>query len=926
MKIYRVMLALHLAIILVCPVKLFSQAGQLDPTFGRGGIVNTVFNVWSYGGANSTAIQNDGKIIAVGSSLGDFGIVRYNTDGSLDYTFGTNGIVITATGSSNSIAQSVAIQSDGKIVAAGYGFNGSYNAFLLARFNLNGELDTTFGAHGFVSTQMGTTDSRISSIALQDDDMIVATGFCFNRSNADFATVRYSKDGALDLSFGFEGTVITPVRTSNDEARSVAIQDDGRIVVAGSSNNGIDKVDVALVRYQSNGSIDSTFGTNGIAITSDGNPTSRANAVTIQDDGKIVAAGSSSNQTIGEFELVRYESDGTLDAAFGSNGIVHTLVGNIANAHSIAIQSTGEIIATGPTYNGNDYNFATVRYNKNGSLDNSFGINGTVINEIPAGNNPVQSVAVQTDGKIIISGSSVNGINTDFTIMRYNTDGSLDNTFSISGIAETPVGISSNFALSSVLQNDGKIIEVGYTKNPNIGSDYDFAVCRFNEDGSPDNVFGDNGISVTREETYDEYGRSVALQSDGKIIVAGNSLLGTLSQFALARYNSNGVLDKNFGKDGMVNTMIGNHYDDKITSVAIRNDDMIVTAGYSNNDGSFDMALARYKPNGDLDNTFGTDGKVITSLGAEDDIINSIALQNDGKIIAAGYTSIEDKLNIAVLRYDPDGSVDVSFGRNGIVTTPAGSYDEAYSVAIQSDGRIVAAGSAKNGDNTDFVLVRYKSSGDPDSTFGVNGIVITPIGSGDDQINSVAIQGDGKILVGGTSSVDSTSDFVVARYNKNGTLDNTFGTNGVIIVPLGNSYSGVNSIMVQKDGKILAAGSSWDGRNYSVFSLLRFSADVPTGIKENNGGGISASSVLEQNYPNPFNLSTRIKYSIASPSFVTLKIYNSMGQEIKTLVNQDQNTGHYEVTFYSGGFEDGVYFCRLTAGNYAETRRMILSK
>jgi uncharacterized delta-60 repeat protein len=909
----------------------FSQYGQLDPAFGQNGIVTTAINVTPTGIAYSAVIQSDGKIVAAGfasnGSNNDFALVRYNSNGSLDNTFGTNGIVTTPVGTSGDIAYSIAIQSDDKIVAAGYAGGGSNSEFALVRYNSNGSLDNTFGTNGIVTTPVGTGGDEASSVSIQSDGKIVVAGSSWNGSNYDFAVVRYNSDGSLDNTFGTNGIVTTPVGTSADIARSVAIQSDGKIVAAGHINNGSND-DFALVRYNSNGSLDNTFGTNGIVTTLVGTSNDRAYSIAIQSDGKIAAAGYSWNVSDIDFAVVRYNSNGSLDITFGSNGIVTTPVGSSVDiAYSIAIQSDGKIIAAGYSLNIGNNDFAVVRYNSNGFLDNTFGINGIITTSVYVGSSGdiARSVAIQSDGKIVAAGYAGGQSVYDFALVRYNSNGSLDNTFETDGIVTTPVGISESNVNSVAIQSDGKIVAAGYSLDL---ADYfgDFAVARYNADGTLDNTFGQNGTITTPIGLLNEIANSVAIQSDGKIIAAGYSHNLSNYDFALVRYNTNGALDNTFGTNGIVTTPVGAS-NDFAYSIAIQSDGKIVAAGYSSNGSDYDFALVRYNSNGALDNTFGTNGIVITPVGTSDDRALSIAIQNDGKITATGYSDNGIDYDFALVRYNSNGALDNTFGTNGIVITPVGALnDYALSVAIQSDGKIAAAGYSNVGNNYDFALVRYNSNGALDNTFGTNGIVTTPVGTSDDYARSIAIQSDGKIVTAGNSWNGSDFDFAVVRYNSNGALDNTFGTNGSVITNAGTSFDYAFSMTIQNDDKILIAGNSDNGNGYSVFSLVRYLDDGSTGAGEEGNREIPTEFALEQNYPNPFNPSTSIQYRVASISQVILTVYDVLGNEITTLVNEEKPAGHYEVEFYGTTLPSGIYFYKLQTGSFVETKKMILIK
>ncbi len=395
---------------------------SLDTTFGTGGIVITPDTTTIV----AIAIQKDGKIIAIGSVSGDFIIARYNTDGSLDTMFGVGGLVITDFGPGDS-ARDVAIQKDGKIVVAGL----SSALVLVARYTVNGDLDLTFGSGGSVIADLGA-GSVIQSIALQKDGKIVVAGSVAPGADTDFATARFNTDGSLDLSFGIGGVVITDLGGDTNQGNAVAIQKDGKIVVAGFSDAGGLSFDFAVARYNTDGSLDATFNPIGIVpgtvITNFGGITStddRGRAVAIQKDGKIVVAGESdAGGGFSNFAVARYNTDGSLDATFNPAGslpgtVTTDFAGLLDIGFSVAIQKDGKIVVAGESFVSGSPEFAVARYKVNGVLDASFNptgpLPGTVITDI----GPIDSgraVAIQKDGKIVVGGGSDN----DFALVRYN--------------------------------------------------------------------------------------------------------------------------------------------------------------------------------------------------------------------------------------------------------------------------------------------------------------------------------------------------------------------------------------------------------------------------------------------------------------------------------------------------------------------------
>jgi uncharacterized delta-60 repeat protein len=795
--------------------------GDLDAAFSQDG---KLFDFFTSGGDDSiygTAIQPDGKIVVAGQF--GFGVVpscalsRYNSDGTLDPTFDEDGRAIIPSGKAF-ICRAVAIQPDGKIVAAGSRNNGTNDDFAVVRYNPDGSLDTSFDADGIVTTSLGSFNDQAFAVAIQPDGKIVAAGLSYT-GKSNFAVVRYNSNGSLDTSFDADGIVITSFSSSDDQAFAVAIQADGKIVAAGYALTA----DFALVRYNTNGSLDTSFDEDGKVTTPVGNSSDTARAVAIQPDGKIVAAGNSTINTgtfppsqQSEFSLVRYNTDGSLDTSFDADGkVITTILNSNEKANAVALQTNGKIVIAGLRENssGNE-DFALVRYNADGSPDTSFDADGMVFTPVGASDDAANALAIQTDGRIV---AAAGGSNFDFALVRYNTDGSLDTSFSSDGKMQDDVGLRTSSARAVAIQANGKIVVAGVSPN-NIDGHYDFAAARYNADGSPDISFDGDGKVVTFLSSDNDEARAVAIQADGKIVVAGVNFNSSTPHFAVVRYNTDGSLDTSFDGDGKVFTSVGAF--DQLYSVAIQADGKIVVAGASDSGSNFDFALVRYNTDGSLDTSFDADGMVTTPV-MDLDQAYSIAIQADGKIVAAGRTYNGSNVDFALVRYNADGSLDTSFDEDGKVTTPVLSSDEwANSVAIQPDGKIVAAGFSNNGANNDFAVVRYNTNGSLDTSFDADGKLTTPVLSGADQANAVAIQANGKIVAAGyANNGNLNNDFALVRYNPDGSLDTTYNADGKLTFDFwGASNDFLYGMAFDSTGRVVVAGEA--SGNFAVARVL----------------------------------------------------------------------------------------------------------
>ena len=362
--------------------------------------MTTVVSTESYSGAKAIAIQTDGKIVAAGDSISDFVVVRYLTNGNIDSSFGQNGKVVT-------------------------------------HFD-------------FITSSV----SNINSVIVQLDGKIIAGGSCYSSSNPEnqnFALARYDSNGNLDLTFGVDGKVLTPMK---DGAINVlALQNDGRILAGGRSTQS------SLLRYLTNGSLDSSFfSLNGLI-----NPQHYflVQDLAIQKDGKIIVGtiGVDNNNT-GDFKIVRLLSNGKYDSTFGLNGSSPSIdfYGSEDELYSVSLLTNGDILAGGSAHNvtHGTSEIAIAKYKNNGSVDSSFGLNGRVATTLGEVSVISSKVLLQKDGKIIINGDA----GSPFIIARFDSNGKIDSSFGSNGKAFADFGISSDFH-SAALQSDGKIIAVG---------------------------------------------------------------------------------------------------------------------------------------------------------------------------------------------------------------------------------------------------------------------------------------------------------------------------------------------------------------------------------------------------------------------------------------------------------------------------------
>lgn len=396
-------------------------------------------------------------------------------------------------------------------------------------------------------------------------------------------------------------------------------------------------------------------------------------------------------------------------------------------------------------------------------LEPTFGSGGRV--STPVGSGQGDAVVVQPGGGIVTAGwrNVVPGqLATDFALTRHDPSGNLDSSFGSGGIATTDFGGAGDEAHDAALMADGGIIAVGETDAPGIQKQ-DFAVARYRPDGTLDSSFGTGGIATTDFGGHGHVADAVAVQPDGKVVVGGYAAgaSGFHSDFALARYNPDGTLDSSFGAGGKTKTDFGALSDDAVRGLAIQPDGRIVAAGWNGEA----IELARYLANGQLDPTFGAGG--IAPTGVSTEMGRGVELTPGGEILVVGSVfTVSANRDFELVRFGPTGKLDIGFGNGGAVTTDFGGGDDfAENLAIDSAGRIVVVGHAGSSTIFDMGLVRYNPDGTLDTTFGANGMLVTDFHGRGDSAQDVAFDAAGRIIAGGYTANGSDTEFALLRAN-----------------------------------------------------------------------------------------------------------------------------------------------------------------
>ena len=597
---------------------------------------------------------------------------------------------------------------------------------------------------------------------------------------------------------------------------------DGSVVIGGSSF-GIDlNWNFKLMRFLPNGKLDKTFADNGIQLTDFYGEHDLMFAMALQQDNKIVTAGLSGYH----FGVARYLPNGMLDNSFSQDGKdTVNFAGSRDVPSGIAIKNDGKIVVVGQSYFGAEKRMSIACFLPDGTRDNSFSGDGMNTFNF-SGDCGANAVAVQPNGKIVMTGY-INMTYNYFAVVQLNADGSPDNSFSGDGIQTVYfTGWDESFAVT--IDNNDKIVAGGYGINQ-------WLVTRLNADGSLDLSMNGNGRSnIQIGDNTRLY--SLAIQPDGKILAGGEATFGMM-RYAAARFNANGSLDYTFGNGAYIaeyKPSSGTSY----TASAVQPDGKLLTVGNTLSEGEIsNVCIARYNTNGTLDNSFSNDGKLLFRFGTGSSNATTMMVQPDGKILIGGsyYTNREvdtyKDIDFAVARLNADGIFDYSFSGDGIVTTDMGGMDFMGSMYLQPDGKIICGGSAvigppQSSTNTDFAIVRYNANGSIDNSFANDGIVLSQLSLTDEYINEILLQPDGKIIAAGilASSSDLMEvDFAVARYNANGTPDLSFNGTGMRTISIGKSDI-CNAAGLDANGAILLAGQTLVGSGAQL-TMVRFLAN-----------------------------------------------------------------------------------------------------
>jgi uncharacterized delta-60 repeat protein len=729
-------------------------AGSFDPTFGLPGrLVLQHRDIANIVGVASLA---NGEFIAVGngsdSGGSDIELLKLTATGALDTSFGFGGIE-TFGGNFIDTATAMTLQSDGKIVVAG----NESGKFLVARFNTDGTFDTTFGNSGETNIPFEFS-AAANAVAIDGSGNIVVAGSVNDDGDgSDFAVARLTPDGLLDSTFQATGTFTYDFAGGESFADAVAFQGND-ILIGGSVDVGSPgNSDFGIVRVDSHGVQDSSFGFSGLATVNVGLNDNVTGMVVDPNTQQVDFVGTSGSVAF----IGAFDANGNQIADFGGSQ------SSSFEYSAIARGSDGSLYVTGAR-NVPNGGFAVTKFTAAGMSDTTFGTFG-VVNATFAGEGSPEAISVGQDNSIFIGGTVGIG---DQGFAHILPTAVPDPAFGLPGRQLVSASSVNAFDIANAVafSGDKTIVAGGLT----IDSVEHFGVAQFNSDGSLDTTFGNNnnGQVILFGDDNQEILNAIAVQIDGKIVVAGS---GHNGDFEIFRLNPDGSMDSSFGDGGEVTYDFSDNGEfDNATSIVIQSDGDIVVGGSTkanadDGDGT-DFGLIRLLPDGWLDSSFGDNGQVTTDFfQGQDDFIRALAISGT-KIIALGSSDGSNNAFV-IAQYNPDGSLDSSFSGGGILVQTFGADPDPVGLAVLPDGDIAYAGEYFNGNNnTDFVS-EVTSTGQADTAFGVDGVV-TPFNDSQFSVNSFAVGSDGKLYLGG-------EEFLSVRLTSGGSIDTTWGLGGI---------------------------------------------------------------------------------------------------------------------------------------------------
>lgn len=812
-------------------------------------------------------------------------------DGVPDVTFGTGGFQRANYGQGKLFGTSVLRLSDGKFVVGGHQFLTNNNTNAITRFNADGTPDISFGENGTVVVRATfNKDTAAQMLELPNGNILVLSAGSGFSNGGEVQLYQLTNLGKIDSSFGVNGIVSyhrnsgSPHQTFPQQMHRLA---DGSILVLYIAL--ADNLWPSIVKFNSNGTIDNSFGVNGVykvvstALKPYYPPVSLARMHVAADASAVLywvdprGASSTDRDSI---HMERMLANGTKDLGFGTDGdgVIRRYISESRFAMADGITMTdGNLLFVLEAQNGADNDLMTYKVQPDGAAVAAYGTNGLLSLATLMGTKKVHRSTMLNDGSVMLTGTLIRGSESEIFTLKIGA-AAQDYGYGIFGTSTLGVSGVPEIGGQTLENADGSLWVVGHaplaTSNNNALNIYKLVA-----NGNPDNSFGNAGLLQVNKTRSTTEAQAMAIQPDGKIIAAGFAFRSQKRGLILSRFLNNGAPDLTFGNQGFIHMEIGTQ--DDANAIKVEPDGKILVIGNTFNSSSqASPYIARFNGNGTPDNTFGTNGVVVTHSGSGLNA-RAVVVMPDGKILLG----INQFGTVRILRLFPDGTADIGFGTNGEVT-PGFGMDNQFleTIRLQPDGKILVGGTARQGMNSFFAVARLMPDGVADLSFNATGVrTVAPYGTTNNGL-FMSLQSDGKIVIGGSSSVPGGNHFSVARLLADGTTDTGFGDNGANYIALGTFSQAAKSI-VMSDGRIVLAGLSFGGGKMGL-AMACFNSDgsIYTGFGTNGGytnyNDGEFKAIAEQPVTNKILAAGRITQNTVGDLMISRFSYTSMALPI----------------------------------------------
>lgn len=742
--------------------------------------------------------------------------------GELDTGFGSNGVAELYVDASMDWGNDMVIDSSGRILVAGTVGGPSQTWTMVARYNSNGTLDTSFGISGYRLYEIiAGKNSGANAIALFPNGDIAVAGWTVNAAGTrqDFALLSLGPNGAPNTGFNSTGKLAVAMGTSDAEAMDVLVDANDNILAVGYAYNGTELDDFALLRVTSAGALDTGFNGTGKRLDAfNTTTTDKAHAVTLQGTNIVVAGETfATNQ---DMVVAVYTDAGVPDITFNDTLGYKVMSPGTGNdvAYDVAIDGNNMIVVAGKTQAGDIAlfdNVVVIRMDITGINDSTFNTTGVVVTAVGSGNSYATSLAIGAGNEVLLAGrTNVFATDEDAFLLQLSNTGVPDGGFNGGSPYVTNISPNADSALAMQVDGSGRILLTGQ-------SGQDLWLARFTSTPAPDTSFAGTGSVLHYDfgiNTH-SYATAVTQDSQGRLILAGASQMGTSgSAMTVARFLANGSLDTSFHGRGF--NRIVSLFNDEQFAVTTDSSDRVYVAGRADTY----IYLARFDAAGELDTAFGTGG-----IGIYDGIktpvgVNRIAVDAGGNTYVLGYIGSGTAGNLLLTRFTSAGLQDDTFAGGGIILDTAGFSDIGYDLALDAGNQPTIIATASGSLDTDIYLARYTTGGNPDTTLNGSGSLLINLG-GNEEGRAIAIDTGNRIILGGKTD----SGAILRRYSAAGVLDATFGTSGTTT---STAYSAAHAISLDSSDRLLVGGTTAT----NTFALTRYSVNGVADSTFGSGG------------------------------------------------------------------------------------------